>query len=151
MQSPVGETTGAEAACGLPRRFGAMLYDSLLLLAVLFVATFAVLPLTGGAAVSSGNPLYAGYLLFITYLYFAGQWVRGGRTLGMRAWRIRLRKPGGGAPDWRACSIRFAAALLSWVPAGLGFFSGVGRPDQLAWHDRISGTLLLVEPATGSR
>ena len=123
-----------------------MLYDGLLLLAVLFVATFPVLPLTGGAAVSSGNPVYAGYLLLITYLYFAGQWVRGGRTLGMRAWRIRLRGPDGGAPGWCACSIRFAAALLCWAPAGLGFFSGVGRPDRLAWHDRISGTWLEASP-----
>jgi uncharacterized RDD family membrane protein YckC len=122
-----------------------MIYDGMLLFAVLFVATLAVLPLTGGDAIPRGNPLYSCYLLLISYVYFAGQWVRGGRTLGMRAWRLRLRKSNGGVPDWSACSVRFAAALLCWAPAGLGFLSGVSRPDRLAWHDRISGTRLVVE------
>ncbi|OGT84584.1 MAG: hypothetical protein A3H91_12885 [Gammaproteobacteria bacterium RIFCSPLOWO2_02_FULL_61_13] len=128
-----------------------MLYDCLLLFAVLFVATLAVLPLTGGDAIPSGNPLYAGYLLLITYFYFAGQWVRGGRTLGMRAWHIRLLKQDDSAPDWSACSVRFAAALLCWAMAGLGFLSGVGRADRLAWHDRLSGTCLVIEPAARCR
>ena len=143
MPSPGIEKT--VAACALPRRFGAMVYDGLLLLSILFVATFAVLPLTGGAAVASGNPFYAGYLLLIAYLYFAGQWTRGGCTLGMRAWRIRLCKQDGSVPGWSACSLRFVAAMLCWTPAGLGFFSGIGRPDRLAWHDRISGTWLEAE------
>ena len=122
-----------------------MTYDGLLLFAVLFMATLAVLPLTGGDAIPSGNPLYASYLLLIAYLYFAGQWACGGRTLGMRAWRIRLRTRDGGAPDWSACSMRFAAALLCWAPAGLGFLSGVGRADGLAWHDRLSRTRLTID------
>ena len=121
-----------------------MTYDGMLLFAVLFVATLAVLPLTAGNAIASGNLYYGGYLLLITWFYFAGQWVHGGRTLGMRAWRIRLRKVDASAPDWTACSVRFAAALLCWAPAGLGFLSGVSRPDRLAWHDRISGTRLVV-------
>ncbi len=148
MMSPATSNSPVQFSgppCGLPRRLGAMSYDGMLLLAVLFVATFAVLPLTGGNAVSSGNPLYAGYLLLITYIYFAGQWVRGGRTLGMRAWHIRLLKQDGSAPDWFACSVRFAAAWLCWAPAGLGFLSGIARPDRLAWHDRASGTWLVVE------
>ena len=137
----------AHPPCGLVRRLAAMTYDGLLLFAVLFMATLAVLPLTGGDAIPSGNSPYASYLLLITYFYFAGQWVHGGRTLGMRAWRIRLLKRDGGAPGWSACSVRFAAALLCWAPAaGLGFLSGVCRPDRLAWHDRLSGTWLQIEP-----
>lgn len=133
------------ASCGLARRLGAMLYDSLLLLAVLFVATFAVLPLTGGEPVASGNPLYAAYLLGVVYLYFTWQWVRGGRTLGMQAWRVRVVTACGARPGWRACTMRFLGSVLCWAPAGLGFLSGVGRPDGRAWHDRLSGTRLIVE------
>ena len=150
MSTPTAPTPtpqGPGPTCGLVRRLGAMTYDGLLLISVLFVATLAVLPLTGGEAVSGGNLMYAGYLLLITYIYFTGQWVHGGHTLGMRAWRIRLLKSDGSRPDWPACSLRFAAALLCWLPAGLGFLSGVARPDQLAWHDRVSGTRLVVESA----
>lgn len=131
--------------CRLPRRLAAMLYDALLLTAVLFVATFAVLPLTGGEPVHSGNHLYRAWLLGVTYLYFAGQWVRG-RTLGMRAWRIRLVVEAGGPPGWGPCTVRFVIALLCWLPAGLGYLSGITRADQRAWHDRLSGTRLVVDP-----
>lgn len=132
----------------MPRRAAAMLYDALLLLAVLFVATFPVLPLTGGEPVPSGNPLYSAYLLGVAYLYFVLQWVRGGRTLGMGAWRVRLVATDGGQPGWGPCTLRFLGALACWLPAGLGFLSGVARPDGLAWHDRLSGTRLIVESRT---
>lgn len=133
------------APCGLPRRLAAMVYDAFLLLAVLFVATFPVLPLTGGEPVAAGNRLYGAYLLGVIYLYFAWQWVRGGRTLGMRAWRLRLVTEDGGRPGWRAATLRFVGAVFSWLPAGLGFLSGLVRADGRAWHDRVSGTRLIVE------
>lgn len=134
------------APCPLPRRLAAMLYDAFLLLAVLFVATFPVLPLTGGEPVAAGNRLYGTYLLLVIYLYFVWQWVHGGRTLGMRAWRLRLVSESGARPGWRACTLRFAGSVLCWVPAGLGFLSGVVRADGRAWNDRLSGTRLVVEP-----
>lgn len=124
-----------------------MTYDGLLLTGVLCVATLPLLSLTGGEAISSGNPLYPAYLLGISWLYFTAQWTRGGQTLGMRAWRIRLIANGGGGAGWGPCSTRFAAALLCWLPAGLGFLSGIGRADGLPWHDRLSGTRLIVDPS----
>lgn len=133
-------------SCGLPRRAAAMLYDALLLLGVLFVATFPVLPLTGGEPVPAGNPLYSAYLLAVTYLYFVVSWRRGGRTLGMRAWHLRLVTMNGDRPGWGACTLRFLGALVCWLPAGMGFLSGLVRPDRLAWHDRLSGTRLILEP-----
>ena len=57
--------------CGLLRRTGAMVYDGILLFAVLFLATALLLPFTHGAAIKSGNYFYLGYLLLISYLYFA--------------------------------------------------------------------------------
>ena len=123
--------------CGLARRLGAMTYDGMLLFAVLFVATLAVLPLTEGDAIPSGNPLYAGYLLLITYLYFAGQWVRGGRTLGMRAWRIRLLARDGGA--WQVTQAKFLSPsgpgdelfflLQDGVRGGVSFVVRCGERD----------------------
>jgi uncharacterized RDD family membrane protein YckC len=144
---PVKDARAAEsmAACGLPRRLGAMLYDSLLVQAVLFMATLALMPFTEGEAVPSANHVYPAYLLFVAYIYFTGQWVRGGQTLGMRAWRIRLATMDGAAPGWLSCSLRFAASILCWLPLGLGFLSGLVRTDRLAWNDRLSRTRLAVE------
>jgi uncharacterized RDD family membrane protein YckC len=39
-------------------------------------------------------------------------------------------------------SLRFFAAILSWLPAGLGFWWQLWDKDKLAWHDRLSGTRL---------
>jgi uncharacterized RDD family membrane protein YckC len=131
--------------CGILRRLAAMGYDTLLLLAVLFLATAVLLPFTGGHAIASGNPLYAAYLASVIYIYLSWQWTRGGHTLGMRAWRVRLVDEAGATPGWRAATLRFAAALLCWIPAGLGFLSGIARADGRAWHDRLSGTRLVVD------
>ena len=77
---------------GLFRRLGAAVYDSLLVLATLFAATAVVLPLTGGEAVPAGTIWYPAYLIGVSYVYFAGFWIYGGQTLGMRAWKLRRRR-----------------------------------------------------------
>ncbi len=124
-----------------------MFYDGLLLIALWMLATAAVLPLTGGEAVTSGNWIFRGYLLLIAGIFLCGFWWRAGRTLGMQAWRLRVvTMSDGDRPSATQACIRFAAALLSWLPLGLGFLWVLLDRDGLAWHDRLSGTRLIVEP-----
>ena len=57
LQMPVADTareptTNSRPAAGLPRRLAALVYDSLLLLALLMIATACFLPFTGGEAVT---------------------------------------------------------------------------------------------------
>ena len=52
-------TSPPPKSAGLPRRLGAILYDALLLIAVLFIATALVLPFTDGEAVPAGNLLFS--------------------------------------------------------------------------------------------
>lgn len=127
---------------GLLRRLGALFYDCLLLLAILFFATLALLPLHGGAF-APHNPAYQAYLLAVAFLFFGGFWTRGGQTLGMRAWKIRLRSADGGAVGWRQAGLRFAAALLSFGLLGLGFFAALADPEKRCWHDRIARTRMV--------
>lgn len=129
---------------GLLRRLGAMFYDSLLLLALLMLLSYPYVWLTGGA--KSGlivKTLYQLYLLAICFFYFAGFWVRGGQTLGLRTWRMKLVRNDGGPITWTIAFKRFAAALLSWLCLGLGFLWILFDRDKLAWHDRWSGTRLV--------
>ncbi|MBI2993946.1 MAG: RDD family protein [Gammaproteobacteria bacterium] len=131
----------------MPRRLLAICYDALLLGSVLFAATFALLPFSGGVAIRPDNPLYAIYLTTITYLYYAWPWLHGGQTLGMRAWGIRLVRAGGGAPRVRDTLLRFAGALVSTLPLGLGFLYALADRDGRALHDLVSGTRLIrVDP-----
>lgn len=129
--------------CSLLRRLMAIMYDLMLLASVLFLATVVILPVTGGAAIDSGNRLYPVYLLLCSYLYFAWQWVHGGRTLGMQAWRLRLVSVDAPAVTWKTASRRFLLACLSWLVLGAGFLWAIVERDHLTFHDRYSGTRLL--------
>ena len=127
---------------GLGRRVGAMIYDGLLLLALYYLGTVPFIALSGGEPVDAGDPLYRLVLLLIAWLFFAGFWSIYGRTLGMQSWGLRIETGAGGRPGFGAASLRFIAAIASWVPAGLGFWWQLWDADGLSWHDRISSTRL---------
>ena len=136
---------------GLLRRLGALFYDSLLLAALLMVVTAAMLPLTGGEAIdSTKNPplewAYRAVLLATVVLYYGIPWTRRGQTLGMVAWRLRLERSDGTLPRWSDVPMRLAAATLSLLPAGLGWWWMLVDPARLAWHDRLSGTRIVLTP-----
>lgn len=128
------------------RRLAAIFYDSLLLGAIWMAATFPVLAFTHGEAIRSGNLVYTTYLLLIGWLFFSWFWTRGGQTLGMRAWRIRVQTVNGAPLDWRQSTRRYLASVLSWLSLGIGFFWQWIDADQRTWHDRLSGTRLVVLP-----
>jgi len=126
-----GNTAGAPA--GLFRRLAALFYDLLLVIALGFVATFAMLPLTHGEAILSSTQGLVGHayhalLALLVFAYFGWSWTRSGQTLGMRAWRIRLESSGGKPLNWAESLLRFVLGVgLAWL-AALG-----------AWHLTRSG------------
>ncbi|MDH3514667.1 MAG: RDD family protein [Gammaproteobacteria bacterium] len=128
---------------GFLRRLGAMFYDSLLLLALLMMLSYPYVWLTGG-----GHPdrivktAYQIYLLAICFFFYAGFWVRGGQTLGLRSWRLKLVRNDGGPITWSLAMKRFACACISLLCLGLGFLWVIFDRDKQAWHDRWSGTRL---------
>ncbi len=129
---------------GFLRRLGAMFYDSLLLLALLMMLSYPYVWLTGGDKPDLiVRTLYQLYLLVICFLYFGGFWVRGGQTLGLRTWRMKLVSDDGGPITWAMALKRFVYALLSLICLGLGFLWILHDRDKLAWHDRWSGTKLI--------
>lgn len=131
------------APAGLFRRLAALLYDTLLLLAVLFIATALLLPFTHGEAMRPHNPFYSTYLLFVGFFFFGWFWMHGGQTLGMRAWRLQLRRLDGKPLTWWHALLRFMSAIPSWAFAGLGFLWILVDRRRLAWHDRISETCIV--------
>ena len=139
------QAEGGPERPGLVRLLGALLYDSMLLFAVLFAATAAALPISGGEAFHPNHPVYTAYLLAVSYVYFGWCWTRTGRTLGMRAWHIRLQGPDGGRVTWTQALGRFVFALLSWALLGAGFLWVAFDRDRLSLHDRLSGTSLTVD------
>jgi uncharacterized RDD family membrane protein YckC len=131
----------------LLRRLGAMLYDGLLVTAVLMLATVPFVAERGGETVEpDDNLLYQLSMLIVMYLFFVFFWTRDGQTLGMRAWRLRLERENGGFPTVLEASLRFFVAIVSLIPFGLGFLWQLWDKDKLTWHDRIAGTRMLHYP-----
>ena len=82
----------------------------------------------------------------LTGAYAVLSWHRGGQTLGMRPWRLRVVAVDGGDASWRALLERYAIGTLSLLLAGAGFWWAWIDRDRLTWHDRASGTRLLRAP-----
>ena len=82
----------------------------------------------------------------LTGAYAVISWRRGGRTLGMRPWRLRVTATNGGPAPVRALLLRYAVGTLSLLPVGLGFWWAWLDRERLTWHDRASRTRLNREP-----
>jgi uncharacterized RDD family membrane protein YckC len=128
----------------------AILYDTLLLCALWFLATMPFIALQGGEHLDSNSGalhvVYQLTLVLVAYAFFAGFWSAKGRTLGMQSWGLQLESVNGSVPGIRAATIRFITACLSWAAFGLGFLWQLWDAEHLTWHDRLSNTRLVHYP-----
>lgn len=132
-------------------RLAAIFYDLLILTAIWMVAAALVLlAFHGEVDVAHQPPLYHAVLqatLFtLTTLYFVVSWRRGGQTIGMRAWRVRVSDETGNSPQTKQCLLRYAVALPSWLAVGAGFIWCLVDRDRRGWHDIASKTRLVRVP-----
>lgn len=98
----------------LPRRLAAAVYDGLLLLALWMVALLLDVVLRDLLGLEREWHALRAYVFLIGFVFFGWFWTHGGQTLGMRAWRLRLRRADGHAPRWTSALARYATMLVSW-------------------------------------
>ena len=122
-----------------------MVYEAILLFAVAFFAAWLFYFASGGRDATSGALRYAlqFFVAAVFAAYFLWCWLRGGQTLAMKAWGIRL------------VDVTPLKALLRFVYALLLF------PVSVAWalldrdrqflHDRLAGTALVDAAVTETR
>lgn len=134
------------ALASLPRRAAAIFYDLLLFAGLVMVLTLVLVLLRGGQAIPPASWWYDALLLATNFVFFGISWTRGGRTLGARAWRLRVTAMDGNDVNWRQAALRYLSAWLLLLPPGLGFIWAWWDPDGLCWHDRLSGTRVVQEP-----
>lgn len=127
---------------GLKRRLAAMFYEFLLLAALLLVAGFAYIPVFGGIHGPFQKAVFQLYLLLVIMLYFILFWKRGGQTLAMKTWRIRLTALDGNPPSTAQCLCRFVLAALGLLFLGSGFLWAFVDPERQFLHDRLCKTRL---------
>ena len=156
----------------LPRRLGALVYEALLVTALVLVAGFVLTPLvspaTGSARVlqlpsAAGRALSFAGIFGTAMAYCVWSWSSGRRTLPMKTWRLRLVTVGGlpvargrAALRYLACWVGPTLAVLAYLvlrPTGLGahaawlvafnFLWALIDPDRQFLHDRLGGTRIV--------
>ncbi|GGI70209.1 RDD family protein [Shewanella gelidii] len=140
------------------RRLGAMLYDLLLAVAVyMLVGTIGfaiftalvklqIIPMNGFEHISdllNSTPLYAGlyqlWSLIWVAVFYAMFWNRGGQTLGMRAWRLKVQHPNG-----QNLSFITSCARVVWSALGIGNLWILINPEKLALQDSMTRSEVVV-------
>ncbi|QPF74957.1 RDD family protein [Roseateles sp. DAIF2] len=154
---------------GLARRMAAFIYEGVLLFGVVFVAGYLYSALTQQRNAMQGQHGLQAFLFIVLGIYFVWFWSRGGQTVAMKAWHIRVvDAQGRGLSQLRALA-RYVLSWLWFLPAlasvyllGLQHSSGaifaslgvgVVAYAALAWihprrqflHDAICGTRLVTQ------
>jgi len=134
---------------GLRRRLASMLYESLLLLGVLaltFMVPLLILGI-GTQYTPSGSILWI-YIFGVLGMYFLWYWRRGGQTLAMQTWKLRIVDVGGNPVSLGQGWLRYALAWPSILFFGVGLIWALIDRDRQFLHDRLAGTRIVLLPAT---
>ena len=113
-----------------------MLYEALLVFAVGFFAAWVFFFASGGRDATAGGMRHLLQLCIGLFFaaYFLWCWLRGGQTLAMKAWGIRL-------VDVTPRKAALRLLLLALLPVSIAW-ALVDRDRQFL-HDRLAGTRLV--------
>ncbi len=164
---PTGLSLKLAPAAPRARRFASMMYEGVLLFAVVFLADYLFDTLTQSKHALMLRHTRQIWLFVAIGMYFLACWVRSGQTLPMKAWHIRLVHSDGSAPKLKQLLLRYVlmwilpigGALLVWGlsvltqwPSTLMFIVAVPftvfiptwfTPDQQFLHDLLAKTRLV--------
>jgi len=128
---------------GFWRRIVCLLYEFLILLAIIFIASFIFHLVFRDAGASYFRPLYQFYLLLVMGYYFIWFWTHGGQTLAMQTWKMRIVTSEGQKLDNRKATIRYLLAVMGILFLGAGFLWALIDREHQYLHDRLAGTRLV--------
>ncbi len=132
---------------GLKRRLASLVYEALLLTALVIVASFPLAPLLQALPQPWSRLANQAFLLGLIGLYLVWFWRHGGQTLAMKTWRVRLVNRTGGPVGLGQAWLRYGLAVLGLAGLGIGFLWALWDRDRQFLHDRLAGTRLVLSPA----
>jgi uncharacterized RDD family membrane protein YckC len=121
----VGQTSAdSPIVANRAKRFLSMMYEGALLFGVVFTADFLFDTLTQSRHGLMFRPARQWWLFVVIGVYFLLCWRRGGQTLPMRAWHIKVTDTQGLRPSFRQLVVRY---IMLWpVPlAGMALIYGL--------------------------
>jgi uncharacterized RDD family membrane protein YckC len=151
---------------GLTRRMACFIYEGVLLFGVVMIAGYLYSSLTQQRDARVGQFGLQAFLFIVLGIYFVWFWSRGGQTVAMKAWHIRVETRDGRLLSQPRALGRYVASWLWFVPAlstahGAGIRTAAGifavmatgviayaltsrlHPDRQFLHDALCGTRLV--------
>src|SRR5213082_1856156 len=107
---------------GIARRVLSMLYESLGVFAIVFFAGCAFYGATQSRLSGNTRLAFQLYLFLVLGAYFIACWSRGGRTLPMQTWKIRVVRRDNLPVGVGRAALRYVLAWPSLLMFGVGFF-----------------------------
>ena len=159
---------GASLAPPLWRRMACFIYEGVLLFGVLMIAGYLFSSLTQQRHALVGRHGLQAFLFVVLGIYFGWFWSRGGQTVAMKAWHIRLLTQQGQPVSQARALARYLLGWLWFLPAlvalslaglsspgamfgllftGVVVYAGLSRlhPQPQFWHDAVCGTQLVTQ------
>ena len=102
---------------GLGRRLCALFYEALLLVAVVLVlGGLFQLVVTARPTEQWWCIMHFVYEMILVFAYFGFCWVKGGQTLAMKTWQMRLCQADGAPIGWTHALIRYLIVFIAVTP-----------------------------------
>jgi uncharacterized RDD family membrane protein YckC len=129
---------------GWGRRLACLLYEGLVVFAVLLIGFFLPQTVLSGFGLGlTGKGLWI-HVIVLLLVYFTWFWLHGGQTLPMKTWKVQLINNDGGRIRPAQALLRYLAAWPSILLFGVGIFWALFDQDKQYLHDRIAGTRIVV-------
>ncbi len=145
------------------------IYEGVLLFGVLMISGYLFSSLTQQRHAMLGRHGLQAFLFVVLGIYFTWFWSRGGQTVAMKAWNIRLVTQDGQPVTQARALLRYLLSWLWFAPAlaalylsglrglgvmfglllaGVAIYAALARlhPQRQFWHDAVCGTRLVTVP-----
>ncbi|MDO9281386.1 MAG: RDD family protein [Methylotenera sp.] len=113
------------------------IYEALTVIAISFACAGLFLWLVGDAAHGVKRFLLQLFLWSLLGAYFVRCWVKGGQTLAMQAWNMKVVNQENKTLTLNQALIRYMLATLSLLLCGAGFLWAIFDREHLFLHDRL--------------
>jgi uncharacterized RDD family membrane protein YckC len=136
--------TVGRATPGIGRRLLCLVYEALLLAAVVLLAGGLAAALAQFAGPAHTRPVTRTLVVIACAGYFTWQWHRGGQTLPMKTWRIRLETAAGEPVSIPRALLRLVLSAIGYSLFGVSVWWAIIDRDRQFLHDRLAGTRLVI-------
>jgi uncharacterized RDD family membrane protein YckC len=166
VEQRLGGSFSPEQVPGVIRRLACFIYEGVLLFGVLMIAGYLFSSLTQQRHALQGRHGLQAFLFIVLGIYFVWFWSRGGQTVAMKAWHLRLVNRDGSAVSQARALCRYLLSWLWFMPAllavwladlhspgtafallgaGVAAYALLARlhPSRQFWHDVVCGTQLI--------